>query len=298
VPLDVGRGERLLVVAPHPDDETIAAGGLMQRVIARGGTVAVVLVTAGDGFVDAVEREYRTEHPRPGQFIAYGERRVAESRAAMHALDSSRIEIRLLGFPDGGLAELLRSHWQRSHPWRSRTTGAADPPYDRETLAPDLPYDGSDLRHELAQVLRSTRPTLIALPDPRDTHPDHRATGVFALLAAADARRDAPRHRAPRLLSYLVHWPAWPPAWDVLAPSAADERLALDLPANLADGDVARLDLDDREIDRKRVAMAKYASQQAVSAGFLAAFVRRTEPFRLLGEADLRAARALAPGAA
>src|SRR2546430_10087895 len=45
--LAVKRGERLLVLAPHPDDETLGAGGLIQRVLARGGTVRVVLVTAG-----------------------------------------------------------------------------------------------------------------------------------------------------------------------------------------------------------------------------------------------------------
>ena len=50
--LAVKRGERLLVVAPHPDDETLGAGGLIQRVLAHGGTVRVMLVTAGDGYVE------------------------------------------------------------------------------------------------------------------------------------------------------------------------------------------------------------------------------------------------------
>ena len=34
--LEVGAHERLLVVAPHPDDETLGAAGLAQRVLARG----------------------------------------------------------------------------------------------------------------------------------------------------------------------------------------------------------------------------------------------------------------------
>ena len=60
-------GERLLVIAPHPDDETLGAGGLIQRVLERGGTVRVVLVTAGDGYVEAVVHETGLPRPRPSQ---------------------------------------------------------------------------------------------------------------------------------------------------------------------------------------------------------------------------------------
>ncbi len=50
-PPQIDPGERLLVVAPHPDDETLGAGGLIQRVLENHGQVRVVLITAGDGFV-------------------------------------------------------------------------------------------------------------------------------------------------------------------------------------------------------------------------------------------------------
>ena len=39
--LDVPAQTRLLVVAPHPDDETLGAGGLMERVHESGGHVNV-----------------------------------------------------------------------------------------------------------------------------------------------------------------------------------------------------------------------------------------------------------------
>ena len=39
---------RLLMVAPHPDDETIATGLLIQQVLAAGGEVRILLLTAGD----------------------------------------------------------------------------------------------------------------------------------------------------------------------------------------------------------------------------------------------------------
>lgn len=40
---------RLVVVAPHPDDETLAAGGLIQATAAAGRPVLVLAVTPGDG---------------------------------------------------------------------------------------------------------------------------------------------------------------------------------------------------------------------------------------------------------
>src|SRR2546425_7498826 len=44
---------RLLVIAPHPDDESLGAGGLMQRTMAQGGRVHVLFLTSGDGYPEA-----------------------------------------------------------------------------------------------------------------------------------------------------------------------------------------------------------------------------------------------------
>src|ERR687886_586162 len=38
----VSPNTRLLVFSPHPDDETLGTGGLIQRVLSAGGTVKVV----------------------------------------------------------------------------------------------------------------------------------------------------------------------------------------------------------------------------------------------------------------
>src|SRR5260221_12065756 len=43
--LSVDMDTRLLIVSPHPDDEVLAAGGLMQRLGAAHGTVRVVYLT-------------------------------------------------------------------------------------------------------------------------------------------------------------------------------------------------------------------------------------------------------------
>jgi len=283
------------VVAPHPDDETLGAGGLMQRVLERGGSVRIVLVTAGDGFVEAVAHETRLLRPPASRYVAYGRRRLAEARAAIRVFDSTRVRLQFLGFPDGGLRDLLRAHWTRAHPERSHTTGAADPPYDEAAIEPDLPYDGADLRRELVRLLKEDAPTIVAFPDPVDRHPDHRAAGLFTCLALADVSgigatsTPSVRPPVPRLLAYLVHWPDWPPGWDAKTP-VFDLGAPLHLPANLPPRNLATtsLTLSDTEIATKRAALARYRTQQEEMAPLLAGFVRRTEPFTVFTVTQLQ----------
>jgi LmbE family N-acetylglucosaminyl deacetylase len=279
--------ERLLVVAPHPDDETLGAAGLIQGVLARGGDVRVVLLTAGDGYVEAVSLETGEPRPRPAEYVAYGERRLAEARAALRRLGGGRVRLQILGFPDGGLARLLDAHWSRHEPERSPTTAAERPPYP-DVVSRSVTYDGDELRGELLHLLREAQPTTVALPDPLDHHPDHHATGVFTLLALSDFTREgAP---LPTLLAYLVHWPAWPPGWDATTPDARAEAEPLALPDSLPERGLTRVAfaLDGAERTGKRGALACYATQQEVTPALLAAFVRRTEPFTVLTAHEVR----------
>lgn len=285
-PLEVGERERLLVVAPHPDDETIGAGGLMQRVLERGGTAEVVLVTAGDGYPDGVRAALGGGQPGASDFVAYGERRIGEAKAALAALAPEGARLTVLGFPDGALAPLRAAHWPSTAPLRSPTTGATDPPYDALVTDHAAPYAGEVLRRELAAAIAAVRPTLIALPDPLDVHTDHASTGLFALDAIADWRSGAGAAPAalPRVLAYLVHWPDWPPGWDANGIDQDDERAPLTLPEDLPARPGARvlLELDEAEVAGKRAALARHATQQQQMPVYLAAFVRRSEPFTVL----------------
>lgn len=300
--LAIRPGERLLVVAPHPDDETLGAAGLIHRVLGQHGRVDVVLITAGDGYVPGVTMEVGLSPAPPRAFIDYGIRRVGEARHALGRLGASPAALRVLGFPDGSLTALLGAYWER--PLRSRTTGALDPPYPF-AVDPAAPYDGRSLREQLIDVFDAVHPTMIVLPDPLDHHPDHRATAVFTILALDQWLADrGPRDDAPRMLAYLIHWPAWPPDWD--APTAtAPPTSALQLPPTLPDRALHRetLTLTGDEQALKRTALAAHVTQRHAMETFLDAFVRRTEPFTVLDRHAIRQiaadhAPAVAPPAA
>src|SRR5437879_3710854 len=72
-PIDAGTS--LLVVAPHPDDETLCCAGVIQRVLRSGGRASVVWMTSGDAAV--------RERARPPLILAPSQRNThPDHRAA------------------------------------------------------------------------------------------------------------------------------------------------------------------------------------------------------------------------
>ena len=77
----------LVVVAPHPDDEVLGAGGLIQSWVALGEAVTVISITDGEA-----------SHPdRHGLDLI----RRKELRDALRVLTASHVKIERLGIPDG-----------------------------------------------------------------------------------------------------------------------------------------------------------------------------------------------------
>lgn len=282
--LTIGHGERLLILAPHPDDESLSAAGLAQRVLGNGGSVRSVVVTAGDAYVDAVQLDTGKRTPSPGDYLAFGEKRLDESRRAAQVLGKGFLHLDLLGFSDGSLYSSLVWHWRRNQPMRSAFTGFDHVPYP-DTVDWGIAQDGQDLLDELVTILRDSEPTIIAFPDVMEDDSDHAALGMFALLAVHDwlARSPAPQ-TSPKLLAYLIHWAhGWPTGsnWGIPQDwSNQAMRLPDDLPSR---GHLrACISLTANEINTKRQAIAEYATQQRIMADFLSAFVRNSECFTLL----------------
>lgn len=86
---------RVVVVAAHPDDETLGAGGLMASAAAAGMPVDLVVLSDGEG-----------SHPHSPTCTSdeLAQRRRTESRAAARAL-GERIVLHSSGLPDGDLEE-------------------------------------------------------------------------------------------------------------------------------------------------------------------------------------------------
>jgi LmbE family N-acetylglucosaminyl deacetylase len=270
--LTVPEGTRLLVVAPHPDDEMLAAGGLMQRVHETGGTVRVVYLTDGDGYPEGVKQlDGHVGPPTAADFRGYGRRRRHEAEAAISRLGLDKSACTFLGFPDGGLCKLMRTYWsERRAAYRSPYTRLVRPP-QAEILVPDTEYRGEDLTQELAQIIGEFRPTMILMPRKEDQHADHCAARFFVADALTDVQRVHPDFTTD-VVTYIVHFNAWP---------FQDEGQRLDPPPGLRGGASGwlRLPLTPEETRTKRLALRRYKTQIRAMDWFLDGFVRSNEVF-------------------
>jgi len=107
--------ENLVVVAAHPDDETLGAGGLIAECASRGIRTLVVIVTDGA----ASHPDSPTATPS-----ALAARRADEVRAAVSAL-SPQAAVLQLGHPDGGAREAataIAADLERAIPVAGSTT--------------------------------------------------------------------------------------------------------------------------------------------------------------------------------
>jgi LmbE family N-acetylglucosaminyl deacetylase len=82
-----------VVVAAHPDDEVLGAGGLISVLAAAGARLRLVAVTDGE-----------SSHRGRADPAMLAKRRRAETAAALHALGAGTAQMVRLGLPDGGLA--------------------------------------------------------------------------------------------------------------------------------------------------------------------------------------------------
>lgn len=277
---------RLLVVAPHPDDETLGAGGLMYEVRRAGGTVDVALLTSGDGFVQDAQRYYLALEVNADEYLHLGYERQKECRRALAEVGVDPGRIHFFGFPDGGLDILWHDRWRKT--FTSLTTGQRKGPY-LHSAGEGLSYRGATLVEALTDLLRRVEPDWIVTPHPLDGHPDHWATDAFTSLAwlRAYAAGDPWARRVQRL-SYLVHWPAWP------LPLALRPDLAQRPPGQLAEPWLSR-PLSEAAIAAKQAALNHYQSQLELIRPFMWAFVRATEAWAENGLAPVAESAAIDP---
>ncbi|MBS0382178.1 MAG: PIG-L family deacetylase [Proteobacteria bacterium] len=182
-------GARLMVLAPHPDDESLAAAGLIQRALAYGVPVDVVFVSDGENNPWPQRALERRIWIGPRQREAWAARRRAEADAALRALGAGHARIHRLGWPDGGVTWML---------------------LDQTATALGT----------LRDLVQQVRPTLLVLPDLVDRHPDHSAMHVLMEMVF----RTLPAGPKPECLGYLLHGRSQPgvPRRAVFALDAAE----------------------------------------------------------------------------
>jgi LmbE family N-acetylglucosaminyl deacetylase len=160
---------RLILFAPHPDDEALACSVILQQAVRAGAAICIVYVTDGDDNPwpqRALERRWSLG---PSDRKRWGKLRRAEALAALRVLGVSPADVQFLALPDQGLTDLLLRDCDRA-------------------------------LTRITRVIDDWSPTDILAPSLLDIHPDHNAVAVLIRLIFAD-------FLAPGISqwNYLVH---------------------------------------------------------------------------------------------
>jgi len=271
--------QSLLIFAPHCDDETLGAAGLMYQATHSGCDVHVVVLTNGDGFRISASRAFDKINVNDADFIRYGYLRQTETRAAVKLLGVQPDHVTFLGYPDRGLMPMWTTNWSRKNAFRSYYTRANYSPYT-DSPTPNAPYCGEALLADVIRQLEQDKPTDVYVTHPSDDHPDHAAASVFVRtgLDWLRARGETWALQA-RLHYYLVHRGDWP------VPQGLHEDCTLPPPSHMMFGDTRwqELRLTHYQVMRKYAAIKRYRTQTNIEGRFLFSFARRGE---LFGDVD------------
>ena len=211
--IDLTSSDRVLIVAPHPDDETIGSGGVIRYCLEHNIPVYVVVVTNGGS-------------------SSLGVRRYHESINATNQLGLPSSDITFFEYTQG-VDSLFNENWDKP----ININGGHTPNFAYQQ---DAPYNGVSLEQNFETVITNFKPTVIIYPNPEDSNPDHWGTSSFVEYATNKLNYNG------RMYTYLVHvssvWPfprgyfpeayILPPyfmtgydSWFVFPISASDEQL-------------------------------------------------------------------------
>jgi LmbE family N-acetylglucosaminyl deacetylase len=263
--------DRILILAPHPDDEVLGAAGVIQEALRLKIPVKIVYLSHGDNNeVSFIIYEKRLVILKKA-FIAMGEVRRKEAVAAMKFLGIPENQLVFLGYPDFGTLEIFTKYWNTGKPYRSMLTRVTEVPY-AECLSPHAPYRGESVLKDLERVILDFKPTKIFVSHSVDVNRDHRALNLFLQVVLWDLKGQI---RQPEIFPYLIHAVGWP------RPKGYHPELRLTPPKNLDDSQLAWqiLDLTDAEVERKKEALTLYKSQVECCLSYLSSFVRKNELF-------------------
>ena len=264
---DLTEDDRILVIAPHPDDEILCCGGLLRRAAERGIAAKIAYVTNGDGSrTGQIFKTLREPLSRDNDLFSIAQQRQVEAISALEKIGLSEANAAFLGFPDGGLTAITRMRDDEIY-W-APTTRRNHVAYPR-SYAPGARYLRETLLDLMVQLVAEFAPTRVFTGHHLDTHPDHAATHELVRGAIANLPE------APGVAQYLVHYGIWP------VPNGlhADQNIAP--PAALMKRDWQSLPLTPAEVAAKLEALECYDSQLVSLPRYLRAFVRRNEIFDL-----------------
>ncbi|MHB8896116.1 MAG: PIG-L deacetylase family protein, partial [Candidatus Geothermincolia bacterium] len=280
-------GEKLLIVAPHPDDEALPVAGLIQEALSEHRQVKVVVILSGESGRRVASEVLGKSNIGPVDYQLVGMRRLRESKRAMALLKLPPSDLIFLGYPDGALNSLWERNWDFGNPHRG-FNGSCTSPYS-VAYQRAAPYCGENVVRNLSEIIKKYRPSSIIYPNSGDYHHDHWAASAFMQYVLARTGYRAHEY------TYIVHTRDFP--W----PEEYLPKATLDPPTNFDSSSTTweTQPLTLAEQQAKDAAISKYKIPSMVRETLLKSFARTNELLAITGVPRIkRPSTAPDPGAA
>jgi LmbE family N-acetylglucosaminyl deacetylase len=261
--------DRILVLAPHPDDEVLAAGGLVQQAIAKGLPVKVVFLTNGDNNEFAFLFFSKAFTLDANSAVYAGQTRAFEAMRAGRELGLKGSEETFLGYPDFGTLEMWKNRWGDAEAFRSMFSERNQVPY-WFARTPDAPYKGESILTDLKEIISDFKPTKVFVSHPADTNPDHVALDLYLRTALWDLKDEVKAD----VYSYLTHYGKWPQPRGLLFAAPHEPPAKLDEAGRWV---VSPLEPD--QVKKKLEAIKRHKTQYGASKAYLDSYMRANELF-------------------
>jgi LmbE family N-acetylglucosaminyl deacetylase len=195
------KDDRILVLAPHPDDEILGAGGYIYTALKNKAKLQVIIATNGENFGYAVGRRLGNFLPVDKKTREFGEARQKEAIKLLKNLGLKQENIIFLGFPDKSLKPLWKKNWPADKPYYSPLFKSDTSPFDN-IYKPKVLFAGHKLLGILKEIIVSFGSNIIITSSIYDDHSDHRALARFTKKAIEESTKSP---NEMELYSYLIH---------------------------------------------------------------------------------------------
>ena len=186
----VNNVNKVMIFAPHEDDETITCSGVIKAEITNGSAIKLVMVTTGDSWDPKI--------------------RIQRTIKSMSLLGLSKGNIIYLGYGNRiiGPAYLSKSNPKKifvgnqgSQTYGFPEIGIIDYHYSKYGVHAD--YNRKNIFNDILDVIKSNLPEDIYMPSPMESHPDHSSTGLFVISAILEIKKTM--DYSPAIHEYMVY---------------------------------------------------------------------------------------------
>ncbi len=177
----MAQGKTIVILAPHPDDESLCCAGVIYDALRQGNSVKIVVVTNGDSFSSGT---------------SFGYLRQAESVAGMALMGVGEQDIIFMGYGDQSLqslyqstspASVITSASGQTQTYANRGLGGVS--YHQYLYGTPGLYNRQTILGDMEAMLQNLQPSDVYTTSLWDDHPDHAGTFQFVVEALLALRR-------------------------------------------------------------------------------------------------------------